>query len=201
MTEAKWSGYGTPDGTNDGLSRTMEKVESTLPHPAPVTDFDRMAHLAGVCISEMADRYLGSQHGGQELSEAGDCAGLDQIAEPGEKIIRVLKVEPGTAPEIVTMPNTLDALQAAVGGYIEAVTLDANSILVCNEEGKLTGLPANRQVGGDTIAGTFLIVGAEDGDFASLSDADAAYYAEKFAQPMPVHSPPDELAPWEFYVI
>ena len=115
--------------------------------------------------------------------------------------IRVLKVAPGLAPEIVTMPNTLDALQAAVGGYIEAVTLDANSILVCNEEGKLTGLPANRQVGGDTIAGTFLIVGAEDGDFASLSDADAAYYAEKFAQPMSAYTTPEEPAQWEFYVL
>ncbi|MDE7261239.1 MAG: DUF3846 domain-containing protein [Oscillospiraceae bacterium] len=121
--------------------------------------------------------------------------------EPGERSIRVLKIEPGMAPEIMDIPNTLDVLQAAVGGYIETVTLDTNAVLVCNEEGTLNGLPANRQVGGDTIAGTFLIVGAEDGEFASLSDSDAAYYAEKFAQLMPSYATPDEPAPWEFYVL
>ena len=44
----------------------------------------------------------------------------------------------------MTVPNTLEAFQAAVGGYIEVVGLDANAALVCNKEGKLTGLPANR---------------------------------------------------------
>lgn len=111
--------------------------------------------------------------------------------------IQVLKGEPGQAPKIVTMPNILEAFQTSVGGYIEAVGLDANATLVCNEEGKLIGLPANRQVGGDTIAGTFLIVGVEDGDFCSLSDAGAAHYAEKFAEPMPVQEGPTT---WEFHV-
>lgn len=96
------------------------------------------------------------------------------------------------------MPNTLEAFQTAVGGYIEAVGLDANATLVCNEEGKLISLPANRQVGGDTIAGTFLIVGTEDGDFCSLSDADAAHYAEKFAEPMPVVQ--EGPTTWKFHV-
>ena len=59
------------------------------------------------------------------------------------------------------------------------------------------GLPANRQVGGDIIAGTFLIVGAEDGNFRSLSDADTAHYAEKFAESMPVQESPTT---WEFHV-
>lgn len=111
--------------------------------------------------------------------------------------IQVLKVEPGKAPESATVSNTLEAFQKAVGGYIETLTLDTNAVLVCNEEGKLVGLPANRQVCGDTIAGTFLIVGAEDGEFCSLSDGDAAYYAEKFAEPMPVQEGP---ATWEFHV-
>lgn len=111
--------------------------------------------------------------------------------------IQVLKIVPGQAPGTVTMPNTLEAFQEAVGGDIETVGLDANATLVCNAFGKLMGLPANRQVGGDTIAGTFLIVGAEDGEFCSLSDADAAHYAEKFAGPMPVQEGPTT---WEFHV-
>jgi len=114
--------------------------------------------------------------------------------------IRVLKVEPGKAPETITMPNKLDAFQAAAGGYIEVVGLDANAALVCNEEGKLIGLPANRQVGGDTIAGTFLIVGMDDGEFCSLADADMAHYVERFAQLMPSYGSPEETTQWEFHV-
>ena len=115
--------------------------------------------------------------------------------------IRVLKVEPGAAPEMITMPNTLEAFQTAVGGYIEAVGLDCGICLLCNEEGKLVGLPANRQVGGDTIAGTFLIVGEADGDFCSLSDEDAAHYAKQFAQPLPSYGSPDEPTLWKFIVL
>lgn len=95
------------------------------------------------------------------------------------------------------MPNTLEAFQEAVGGDIETVGLDATAILVCNETGKLIGLPANRRLDDDVIAGTFLIVGAEDGEFCSLSDADAAHYAEKFAEPLPVQEDPTT---WEFHV-
>lgn len=113
----------------------------------------------------------------------------------------VLKVEPGAAPEIITIPNTLEAFQAAVGGYIEAVGLDCGICLLCNEEGKLIGLPANRQAGGDTIAGTFLVVGEADGDFCSLSDEDAARYAEQFARPLPSYGSPDEPTQWKFIVL
>ena len=114
--------------------------------------------------------------------------------------IQVLKVEPGRAPEMVTMSNTLEAFQAAVGGYIETVGLDANATLICNEEGKLMGLPANRRLGDDVIAGTFLIVGEEDGEFCSLTDTDAARCAEQFAQPMPALGSPDQPTQWEFHV-
>ena len=114
--------------------------------------------------------------------------------------IQVLKVEPGRAPEMVTMSNTLEAFQAAVGGYIETVGLDANATLICNEEGKLTGLPANRQVNGDTIAGTFLIAGSADGGFCSLSDEDAARYGWEFAQS--ISEPcPEGLKEMTFYIM
>ena len=35
-----------------------------------------------------------------------------------EDAIQVLKVEPGKAPKIVTIPNTLEAMQQMVGWYI-----------------------------------------------------------------------------------
>ena len=107
---------------------------------------------------------------------------MHELTVPVQEQLRVLKIEPGKAPEKVTMPNTLDAFQSAVGGYIETLGLDSGAVLVCNEEGKLMGLPANRQVGSDTIAGTFLIAGSADGEFCSLSDEDTARYGREFAQ-------------------
>lgn len=124
-----------------------------------------------------------------------------QLAVPVYEQIRVLKVEPGKAPEEVTMPNALEALQAAVGGDIEAVGLDSDAYLVCNELGKVIGLPANRRVNGDIIAGTFLIVGSTDVDFCSLSDEDAAYYDRELSEPMPSYGESDQPTQWEFRVL
>ena len=123
-----------------------------------------------------------------------------ELRVPVHEQIRVLKVEPGRLPEEITMPNTLEAFQAAVGGYIEVLDLGGDAVLVCNEEGKLAGLPANRRVCGDTIAGTFLITGSADGEFCFLSDEDAAHYAKEFEQPMPVYGDPDTPTQWEFHV-
>lgn len=124
-----------------------------------------------------------------------------QLQVPVYEQIRVLKVEPGKAPEKVAMPNTLEALQAAVGGYIEVLGLDSDAVLICNEEGKLMGLSANRRVGGDMIAGTFLIAGETDGEFCSLSDDAAAYYGAQFKHPMPTYGNTDEPTQWEFHVL
>ncbi len=124
-----------------------------------------------------------------------------QLTVPVHEQIRVLKVEPGRAPEEVTMSNTLEALQAAVGGDIEAVGLDTDAYLICNELGKPTGLPANRRVNGETIAGTFLIVGFADGDFCSLSDEDAAYYDRELSESLPSYDGPVQPRQWEFHVL
>ena len=127
--------------------------------------------------------------------------GMRELKIPAVEQIQVLKVEPGAAPEMVAMPNTLEAFQTAVGGYIEVLGLDSSVCLVCNEEGKLLGLPANRRVEGDTIAGTFLIASVDEGEFRSLSDEDAAHYAEQFAQPMPSYGEQDGPTQWEFFVL
>lgn len=101
-----------------------------------------------------------------------------------EPDIRVLKVEPGQAPVAITMPNTLKAFQEAVGGLIECLGLGGGACLICNEEGKLLGLPGNRWLENDPIAGTFLVVGDDgSGAFSSLSDAILQQYAEQFAVP------------------
>lgn len=63
-----------------------------------------------------------------------------------EKTIKVIMVEPMKEPCPAEVENTLEGLQKAVGGYIETVYLEDYIVLVCNEEGKLLGLPGNRSL-------------------------------------------------------
>lgn len=87
-----------------------------------------------------------------------------------DKKIRVLVKEPGKEAELREMPNTLKALQSAVGGYIETVTFEKDCTLIVNEEGKLQGLPVNFRIFGDVIVGTALFAGVSGEEFCSLTD-------------------------------
>ena len=104
--------------------------------------------------------------------------------------MKILRVEPEKSPEIVDMVGTLEALQAAVGGYIEAVyPFDDPVAIVCNDDGKFNGMRPNRAIYDadgeimDIIAGTFLIVGLDEDNFAELSDEMAAKYVALFGTP------------------
>lgn len=55
--------------------------------------------------------------------------------------MKVIYKAPGCAPEPRDIPNTLEELQATVGGYIETVTIASDAVIICNEEGRLRGLP------------------------------------------------------------
>lgn len=57
------------------------------------------------------------------------------------KKISVLIKEPGKAPRHVNISRTLYNLQKTVGGYIETVTLCSDLVIICNEEGRMKGLP------------------------------------------------------------
>lgn len=68
------------------------------------------------------------------------------------------------------IPNTLEALQAEVGGYIETVRLTTELLAIVNEEGWLMNLPKNRHLSG--IAGPMVLVHNAYGnpEFSGLSD-------------------------------
>ena len=101
------------------------------------------------------------------------------------EIMNVLLVEPQKAPHEAEIGSDLKSMQNAVGGDIQAVyPYDDPVALVCNEEGKLNGLPLNRRLEDyDIIAGTFFICGLGKEDFASLPPELMAKYSEKFARP------------------
>jgi hypothetical protein len=91
------------------------------------------------------------------------------------KTIKVIMVRVGQDPMVEDMDNNLEAMQKAVGGYIEgAAMLKPNVMLMCNEEGRCIGLPANRYVlGADLIVGDFFITRHDkNGKSVSLTKAD-----------------------------
>ena len=47
------------------------------------------------------------------------------------------------------LKNTLEAMQEAVGGYIDIVGLDDKVCILLYDEGKLIGLEGNRRIGSD----------------------------------------------------
>lgn len=102
-----------------------------------------------------------------------DSLGLSEAVREGH--LRVLVVEPERTPYVKEIPHTLEALQQEVGGLIEVIYPYADLVgLVCNEEGKLLGLPLNRGLFDkngkmyDVVCGTFLVTGLGAEDLASL---------------------------------
>lgn len=75
--------------------------------------------------------------------------------------MKVFRKRPGESWEQIEIKNTLEALQREVGGRIETVTLTTDSCVICNEEGRIKGLPVNSFLGCQ-FAGTILLVGVDE---------------------------------------
>ena len=111
--------------------------------------------------------------------------------EQNENTLSVLKIAPGQYPQQVEIDNDLKALQEAVGGFIGASYPFADDpvAIVYNDDGKLIGLPLNRALRDEdgqmyeAVAGTFLVVGLGEEDFASLNPELAQKYEQLFHQP------------------
>ena len=104
--------------------------------------------------------------------------------------MNVLMVEPGKAPYETQIGDDLQSMQAVVGGYIQAVhPYEEPVALICNEDGKLDGLPLNRALRDsdgdiyDIVAGNFFIVGLGQNDFTDLPHDLAEQFEEQFRQP------------------
>ncbi len=114
--------------------------------------------------------------------------GEDSCKVVDDNIIVALLVAPGKEPKQVCFENTLENLQGFVGGWIESVSpFNDNVAIICNEEGKLDGLPLNRTISTDyfhdIIAGNFLVVGCNEENFCSLTEEQIDRYKEMFQEP------------------
>ena len=91
------------------------------------------------------------------------------------KSLKVVYKAVGELAEIIEVNDKLEEFQGLVDGYIEAVGLPDDIIMICNENGKLNMLDNNFKMYAegqfsDVIVGNVFFVGAEGEIFASLSD-------------------------------
>lgn len=86
-----------------------------------------------------------------------------------ETINAVIKL-PGKAPQLRTIPNTLEALQGMVGGYIETLPVAYDLVAVVNEEGRLQGLPHNMDLAGQGVVGPIVFVGVDGEEFTDVPE-------------------------------
>lgn len=104
-----------------------------------------------------------------------------------QESIKVIYFKVGKQPKEITIPNRLSALQELVGGYIEVLTVASTTtediLLICNEYGRIQGLPINRCVYGefyapDRICGDFFLCKADGEDMGSLTMEEAKAYLD-----------------------
>jgi hypothetical protein len=93
--------------------------------------------------------------------------------------IRVVVAAPHRPAEVREIPNTLEAMQAIVGGYIEELPRwgdIAGCVVIVNEEGRPHGMQPNREwPAGSELLGTLLVTKhGPNADYVSLTEAKAA---------------------------
>lgn len=90
-----------------------------------------------------------------------------------KNLIDVVVIERGKSPYMITIPDTLESYQSIVGRYIEVVPINDRVVILCDDEGKLKGKPANRRFENDVICGTFIVIGMDGENFRSLTTQEA----------------------------
>jgi len=120
---------------------------------------------------------------------------LDMFLQPQQEVqqeesITVLVVEPEKVPYVKEIDPGLKSLQSEVDGWIEAVYPFEDPVaIICNEEGKMNGMPPNRALYDedgqvyDIVAGQFLVVGLTEDNFGSLTDEQIKKFSDRFHSP------------------
>ena len=124
------------------------------------------------------------------------------MPEENRSTIRVILCKPDERAMVVEMEDSLEAMQNMVGGLIEEyMPWDDEVTIICNDEGKMNGLPLNRGIKDedghlqDIIAGDFFICYApiESERFLSMPPELEEKYLEKFELPEKFYSIDGEI--------
>lgn len=133
---------------------TLEKLYEIFNREHPAGYKGRSMSVSDVV--EIVDGMTGKSYfhfcdsfGFKEVSFEPDKTQISERFCDGDKAetISVLLVQPGKYPKTVAIEDSLEAMQALVGGDIEEyMPFEDEVAIICNEEGKISGLPLNRAV-------------------------------------------------------
>ena len=165
------------DGNVD--AQDLEDVFAILNFNHPVGYNGHSLSVSDIVEIEGRGCFFCDSVGFQELSDF-DAAQVQPITG-----YRMLAIEPHKEPYEIVIPEGLEPLQQAVGGWIECTyPFDDNVYVVGNEEAKLIGLEGNRRINGGIYAGTILIAGDDgEGGTKDLTDAQIQKYTQMFSVP------------------
>ena len=154
------------------LEGAFSLLNTVEPHPLY---FGHAMSVSDVAITEQGAFYC-------------DKAGFKPIVFDENQVskgdmIKVLFVRPHEEPYVAEIPDTLQAKQQAVGGYIEYVYNPDDTALVCDEEAKIKCKEGNRYLdGGGVVAGDFLVVGMTEDGCRSLTNEEIEKYMNKYEE-------------------
>ena len=97
--------------------------------------------------------------------------------------MRVIYVELGIDPKLISIPHTLSDMQSLVGGMIEVVEPfdDSDVVLVCDECGRNEGKSINRIVNDKmNICGSFFVCGHDGENLCSIPEPKIFKYVSMF---------------------
>lgn len=107
--------------------------------------------------------------------------------------MKILIVEPLKVPYEKEIDGSLESMQAVVGGLIQLLYPfeDPELALICNDEGKIMGLPYNRALRDedgriyDVVAGTFFLcrAPADSENLVELTEGQMKWGKERFERP------------------
>lgn len=133
---------------------TLEKLYEIFNREHPAGYKGRSMSVSDVV--EIVDGTTGKSYfhfcdsfGFQQVSFEPDKTQISERFCDGDKAetISVLLIQPGKYPKTVTIEDSLEAMQELVGGDIEEyMPFDDEAAIICNEEGKISGLPLNRAI-------------------------------------------------------
>lgn len=156
----------------EDLELNDAQVQALLESPTPLADVYRYFEKLETDYMDVIRDSI--------INRADDVCKLKE-QEKGTALV----VEPRKKPYTKEISFSLESLQKEVGGYIQAVyPFEEPVALICDEEGKLNGKELNRALRDeegniyDVLAGTFLVVGLGEEDFAALKPE----FIEKFSQ-------------------
>ena len=148
-----------------------------------------------VIAAEPVKEVQEPEQSAEEQKATKEAEAMEEVSrDHGEETVKqitVLVVEPGKAPYTKEIGDDWRAFHAEVGGAFQIVYPGYDPVgLVCNDDGKLLGLPMNRGLRDDAgdlydvIAGTFFLVGlGGGGTTVSLTEEQIRKYKQRFHDP------------------